>query len=82
MPTLDPLLGTVNYPLGVIAGSRSLFPFSVIRGAHDGKVSVASTRIDGMADHIVLPVPHALMVLDPRVLAQTMHFLKEGRFRR
>jgi pimeloyl-ACP methyl ester carboxylesterase len=79
---LEPLLGTVDYPLGVIAGNKSLFPLSVIRGAHDGKVSVASTRIDGMADHIVLPVAHALMVLDARVAEQTMCFLKEGRFGR
>jgi hypothetical protein len=35
-----------------------------------------------MRDHIVLAVSHTLMVYDRRVVAQTMAFLKQGRFRR
>ena len=77
-------LGPVDYPLGVIAGSRSIYPLGslVISGPGDGRVSVASTRAAGMADHLVLPVTHPLMMRSPAVMRQTLHFLRHGRFER
>ncbi|CAH1676762.1 Alpha/beta fold hydrolase [Hyphomicrobiales bacterium] len=78
------LLGTVDYPLGVVAGDRSLYIFAslVLPGPNDGRVSVERTRVAGMSDHIVLHSSHPLIMRDPEAIAQTIHFLRNGAFRR
>lgn len=80
---VDALLGPVDYPLGIIAGSwRAPVPAlsRLIPGPNDGKVSVASTRLAEAADHIVLPLSHSLLLYHASAHRQAIHFLLHGRF--
>ncbi len=79
----EALLPAVDYPVGVIAGDRSLDPITsrfMLPGADDGRVTVARTKLDGMADHVVIPASHAFMMKNKEAIRQTIAFLKNGQF--
>lgn len=76
-------MGTVTYPLGVIAGDRSVNLVSswfILPGEDDGKVTVASARLDGMTDFVALHTTHPFMMYNNEVMQQMLAFLKNGRF--
>ncbi|WP_342728254.1 alpha/beta fold hydrolase [Bradyrhizobium sp. B097] len=76
------LLPTIDYPAGIIAGNRSVYPITSmgLPRPHDGRVSVANTRLDGMADHIVIRTSHPWLVRNREAIAQTIVFLRQGKF--
>lgn len=71
-----------RFPVGVIMGDRSNYPFfsPFIPGADDGVVPVASGRIDGLADALVLHEAHIEMLKSYEVLKQSERFFETGAF--
>jgi len=75
-------LGSATFELGVIAGDRSLNPWfsGRIPGPDDGKVSVRSTRLEGMKDFLVVHNTHTWMMWRERTWRETVLFLQSGHF--
>ena len=70
-----------DYPVDVIAGeSDGLDNESVLPGRDDGLVPIESTKLEGMADFILIQTSHSMMRYDKGVAAQTVAFLRTGRF--
>jgi pimeloyl-ACP methyl ester carboxylesterase len=76
------LLPAIDYPVGIVAGNRSIDPLASVflPRPHDGRVSVANTKLDGMTDHVVVPTAHPFLPGNAIAIAQTMAFLRDGRF--
>lgn len=79
---LDELLGKVDYELGVVAGTFSIDPVSssLIPGDDDGKVSVESTKVEGMKDHVLVYASHTFFPQNDDVQKRALEFIRFGRF--
>lgn len=77
-------LGRANFDVGIIAGTRSInwFLSSIIPNTDDGKVSVQRTKLDGMSDHLAMPVTHPFMMNNAKVIDQVIFYLENGGFKR
>ena len=75
-------LATPKCEFGIVAGGKGddkgYNP--LLSGDDDGTVSLASTRLAGAADMVVVPVLHSFASSDQRVLDYTLRFLKKGYF--
>lgn len=77
-------LGPVRFELGIIAGDRSLNPWTswIIPGADDGKVAVARTQTAGMRDFLVMHKTHTFIMQDREVIDQALFFINNGLFKK
>ena len=75
-------LGPVNFELGVIAGTGTInvFASSMLPEPNDGKVSVASTKVDGMDDFLLVGNSHRYITRSDVVFRNTESFLRNGKF--
>ena len=75
-------LGPVDFELGVIAGTGTinLFTSAMLPNPDDGKVSVASTRIGGMDDFLIVGNSHRYLTRSKVVFRNTESFLRNGEF--
>jgi hypothetical protein len=77
-------LGPADFDVGIIAGNQTinLILSAMIPDTDDGKVSVESTKLEGMKDHLVMPTTHAFMMINDDVIEQVVYYLRNGRFKR
>lgn len=76
-------LGPATFPLGIIAGDRSInwiCSAFFIPGPDDGRVSVKRAKLAGMSDFIVVHAPHPLITRNSKAIQQTIAFLRNGKF--
>lgn len=75
-------LGPVRFELGVIAGTGTInvLASALLPDPDDGKVSVASTRVEGMDDFLIVGNSHRYITRSDLVMRNTAAFLKTGHF--
>ncbi|WP_372015711.1 esterase/lipase family protein [Pseudoxanthomonas sp. 10H] len=69
--------------VGMVAGTRALgFGrwFARFEGPSDGTVSVAETRLPGLADHCLVDASHSGLLFSAAAAGQAAHFLRHGCF--
>jgi len=77
-------LGVVDFELGVIAGDRTLNPWTsiIIPGADDGKVAITRAKVIGMKDFLVVHKTHTFIMQDREVIDQAIFFINNGLFKK
>jgi hypothetical protein len=77
-------LGAVTYPVGVIAGTRSvnLILSRYLPGENDGRVTTDNTKVEGMADYIEVAASHPFIIQNTIVIRQAINFIRTGVFQK
>jgi pimeloyl-ACP methyl ester carboxylesterase len=75
-------LGPVNYSVGILAGTRTINPLlsRYLPDPDDGKVSVESTKVEGMADFRSVAASHPFIMQDENVISHAIAFIATGKF--
>lgn len=75
-------LGPVEFELGVIAGTGTInvIASAMLPDPDDGKVSVESTKVDGMNDFLLVGNSHRYITRSEVVIRNTESFLRNGWF--
>jgi triacylglycerol lipase len=82
--SLPSRLGPATFDVGILMGDRTtnLVLSAFLPDGNDGKVSIASARLDGMKDFLVFPVSHTFIMRNAEVIRQAVRFLEDGSFDR
>ncbi len=72
----------VDYDLGIIAGRGgfSILSHFIIGKDNDGTISIESTKLEGMKDHIIIPAQHSLVLFFQYTARKVLSFLRDGMF--
>lgn len=75
-------LGAPTFQVGIITGDRTinLILSLLIPGPDDGKVSIESAKLEGMAGFCVIPASHPFIMKNRLAIEQTLVFLAKGTF--
>ncbi len=75
-------LGPVDYEVGIVAGTKTFNPIlsQYLENPDDGKVSVESTKVEGMTDFITIAVSHPFIMESPEAIEQAITFIQTGEF--
>src|SRR5262249_27142048 len=85
--TPDPVLAALpppDYPGGITAGCGTSAPTAsafVLPPPNDGRVSVASSKLVNMTDHVTIKASHTGLTMRREAIDQTIAFLHGGRFK-
>ena len=77
-------LGSIDFECAVITGDRSINwinSLALVPGKDDGKVSVKSAKIEGLAAFKVAHVTHTFIMKNKAVIEDVVSFLQSGHFK-
>jgi hypothetical protein len=77
-------LGAVTYPVGVIAGTRSvnLILSQFLPGVNDGRITTENTKVEGMSDYIEVPASHPFIIQNANAVRQATNYIRTGVFQK
>ncbi|HSQ98120.1 MAG TPA: alpha/beta fold hydrolase [Rickettsiales bacterium] len=75
-------LGKADFEVGIIIGNKhkgKILSY-LIKGENDGRVSIESSKLEGMKEHIVISGGHRFLPDNKEAIQKTLKFLQTGSF--